>query len=672
MLLLRIALAALFVCSFSPSAFGQGSISCSADDVVLEVPTPHRVSRLERSGDLVAANGNDGTLFYSVDSELTPTFLSEILDTGVGVFGEEGAGQYYFVTGNDQMLNVYDVSDPKVPSKIGQFDLQDRASRMEVEGDYLYLLFTGQLRILDISDPSSPETVSVVAAGEQAWDLRVEDGLLVAAHGSDEIQVFDVQDPLMPVLVSEPDINANSVLIHAGVLVTSYYDRLGLYDMSDPDSPKPLGEYFGEQGAIVAHGTSLWISVGPYIEEVDISEPTKPTRVSWYATGSYFSSPVLQDDNMLVADSESALTKLDISNPSNPRPTHYDVDLDELGSVLSRFEVGEVAYFVSDNGVFAADTSDPDPHGPFVPVTMLSLHDACVVGNRVVGDFSEGVLVAYDLSDPYEPVELSHHSMGGGDIHAIAFSGDKVCASTFFYGEILTMSDSGALSSYGKNNLLSAATDMAMQDDYVYGNFGSGMLACLDISDPVKPHVVWESDTLNPYFIHISGGYLYCDDGQETAYVLDISVPTSPVVLSETTLPSTVYAMDLHDDKLFLSVHGYDVMVYDVFDPSSPQLIGTYGPDALDRPWEDRLPYTVDSDRAYHIDYNGGVLAYDITPQCNDCQADVNGDGSVTPDDFMSWINAFNNNLPSCDQNGDGSCSPADFTAWIANYNAGC
>ena len=54
------------------------------------------------------------------------------------------------------------------------------------------------------------------------------------------------------------------------------------------------------------------------------------------------------------------------------------------------------------------------------------------------------------------------------------------------------------------------------------------------------------------------------------------------------------------------------------------------------------------------------------------CLADINGDGSVTPTDFTAWINAFNNNLPTCDQNNDGVCTPTDFTAWIANFNAGC
>ena len=58
--------------------------------------------------------------------------------------------------------------------------------------------------------------------------------------------------------------------------------------------------------------------------------------------------------------------------------------------------------------------------------------------------------------------------------------------------------------------------------------------------------------------------------------------------------------------------------------------------------------------------------------QTNDCLADVNGDGAVTPTDFTAWVNAFNNNLPECDQNGDGACTPTDFTAWVNNFNAGC
>ncbi len=56
----------------------------------------------------------------------------------------------------------------------------------------------------------------------------------------------------------------------------------------------------------------------------------------------------------------------------------------------------------------------------------------------------------------------------------------------------------------------------------------------------------------------------------------------------------------------------------------------------------------------------------------DDCLADTNGDGMLSPADFSAWVAAFNAMAPACDQNDDGACSPADFSAWVANYNAGC
>ncbi len=65
------------------------------------------------------------------------------------------------------------------------------------------------------------------------------------------------------------------------------------------------------------------------------------------------------------------------------------------------------------------------------------------------------------------------------------------------------------------------------------------------------------------------------------------------------------------------------------------------------------------------------VVATGPVPE-EECPADVNGDGLVTPTDFSAWVGAFNTGAPECDQNGDGMCTPTDFSAWVGNYNAGC
>lgn len=87
-----------------------------------------------------------------------------------------------------------------------------------------------------------------------------------------------------------------------------------------------------------------------------------------------------------------------------------------------------------------------------------------------------------------------------------------------------------------------------------------------------------------------------------------------------------------------------------------------------------RLRFIADDNDPQNV-IEAGVDAIEIIVpgDCsNDCIADVNGDGLLSPTDFTAWINAFNSNAPECDQNNDGACTPADFTAWINNYNTGC
>ena len=74
---------------------------------------------------------------------------------------------------------------------------------------------------------------------------------------------------------------------------------------------------------------------------------------------------------------------------------------------------------------------------------------------------------------------------------------------------------------------------------------------------------------------------------------------------------------------------------------------------------------------ALWIDH-AGVYVGEQTLPGNDCLADTNGDGLVSPADFSAWVSAFNAMALECDQNGDSVCSPADFSAWVANFNTGC
>ena len=61
-----------------------------------------------------------------------------------------------------------------------------------------------------------------------------------------------------------------------------------------------------------------------------------------------------------------------------------------------------------------------------------------------------------------------------------------------------------------------------------------------------------------------------------------------------------------------------------------------------------------------------------LTVEVNDCPADINGDGSITPADVTAFTTAFGNGDLVADIDGNGSLTPADVTAFVTEFSGGC
>jgi hypothetical protein len=253
--------------------------------------------------------------------------------------------------------------------------------------------------------------------------------------------------------------------------------------------------------------------------------------------------------------------------------------------------------------------------------------DIAIIGARRDDDSAPngGAAYLFDISDPANPVELSKVSASMGDQNdyfgfEVALSGNTAAVGAIFDDDLGL--DSGAVYIYDITDLANPAMVKKL------------LASDGDATDDFGWSVAMQGDTLLV-------GSRTDDDihpGAGSAYLFDISDPASPIEVAKL-VPSDTSANDTFGWSAELD-NG----------------IAVIGASQADR----TMPNT------------GAAYLFDATLPGPGCLADVNGDGMVTPTDFSAWINAFNNNLPTCDQNGDGSCSPTDFTAWIANYNAGC
>ena len=172
---------------------------------------------------------------------------------------------------------------------------------------------------------------------------------------------------------------STGIAVSGDLLVSVDWDSLTTWDLSDPDSPVPLGQWISS-AENHAYGEKELLKLDPRgfafvsnwytsrIEVFDLRNPAEPTPVSWFGTGWNDFDLV---DGMLVGV-DSHLTILDVEDPFRPVPL--------CDSCLQLIDSGPPSYWDR---------------------TAVAISGDLVV----TADF--GLLRLIDISDPVRPVEVS-------------------------------------------------------------------------------------------------------------------------------------------------------------------------------------------------------------------------------------------------------------------------
>ncbi|MDP6771015.1 MAG: hypothetical protein QF704_10000, partial [Anaerolineales bacterium] len=218
------------------------------------------------------------------------------------------SGKYAYVvsdsTGDD--LEIFDVSDPTNPIKVGGVDAAASATNVYVSGKYAYvtsLATDDDLEIFDVSDPTNPFKVGGIGAENHTRGLYVSGTYAYVGSqtgGGDEFEIFDISDPANPIKLGGAD-TSDHIL---GIYVSGNYayvsvsgnagDELEIFNISDSSNPVKIGGADAGTGNgdpldIYVSGTYAYIvssNTGDGLETFDISDPTNPTKVNGIALSS--------------------------------------------------------------------------------------------------------------------------------------------------------------------------------------------------------------------------------------------------------------------------------------------------------------------------------------------------------------------------------------------------
>jgi len=167
----------------------------------------------------------------------------------------------------------------------------------------------GDLRIVDISNPSSPVIVGFIDTLSSADDVSVNYPYAYVVGQNDGLHIIDISNPKTPIEIGSESISWPTTVVvkDSYAYVSKYWGGFDIVDISDPSSPQTVGA--GSQSErysfdLYIDGSYVYIvnSEGIGLRVFDVSDPVNPVAVGSYNTLNDSVAVEVRGSNIYIAD----------------------------------------------------------------------------------------------------------------------------------------------------------------------------------------------------------------------------------------------------------------------------------------------------------------------------------------------------------------------------------
>ncbi len=407
------------------------------------------------------------------------------------------------------------------------------------------------------------------------WKVKVAGEYAYVAGGLG-LDILDVSDPMNPRVAGNVPITNQAF----DVAISGSYAYVGdlLYglhvvDISNPAHPAVVGTVNlpnGAQGGIAAAGSLIYVGSGNALVVVDASNPASPHVVGSVPT---WTGSVAVDSSYVYVSGGPGLSVIDVSVPASPQVVANvslpDYRVDGLAVANGYACVGGSSQDeIATTDFWVIDVSNPPSShiagGLKVPGSYGDLE---VVLNGSYAYFAGPGLNIVDISDPGSPRLVTSIPIGdsGGYGVALAANHAYVWDQTHPVLQFMDLGSPGPL--LGATPIPGyLATCLAVAGNLACVGTDEG-LYLVDISIPASPVVVGSIDEHNVGLAVISGSVAYVAV-TTSLRTWDISNPTSPRFLGQVATSSLVRMVV--EGTYAYTIAGGKFKVIDVSDPASP------------------------------------------------------------------------------------------------------
>ncbi len=362
------------------------------------------------NGHLCLAVANHGLAILDLADPTNPTLVGN--QTQFWPSGVISSGQYAYVLDDLEGVRVFDITNPSQPQQVGlmpttiggfEFTVQQITERgLFITEDMLYIADpTYGLIMVDVSEPANPTRVGALMspAPDTLINIKIHEGLAYLVSITGGFRILDISDPEnMNELYFDDErknittqVPSGVEIVHSYALISDRNIPLRVYDVSTPHQAAQVRMVTGGETSLTGEDLLVW---GNY---------------------AYLSGCGKHDRNY----PGSGICVIDISNPANPQPLQV-VDLPNEHWFLSI--KGQTLYAL--DGMVSQQDPEPlslrilDISNPALPQLIKSIPipalqtgirtrtGICVNGDRLYIGTGMGGLKVYDITSPFDPVEI--------------------------------------------------------------------------------------------------------------------------------------------------------------------------------------------------------------------------------------------------------------------------
>lgn len=564
----------------------------------IALPQDMSVYDIQVQNDFAYVSGN-GLTIVDISNPIALNITGGYTDTNTfgGRYGYhiDLSGNFAFITRDNYIsglrrgFDIVDITDPADPVIISRYadpSTSPNESRdLVVSENYAFWAATynypspNLIQIVNISVPSSPSKVSTInypsfnEICSLAYDNELLYAIIYGASNSRLLDIYDVSDPATPILVSstslKPISNCDIAMELSGgkLFIMPLSGKLQIIDVSNSLSPFLIGSHDRSIHCIYCQdfyygGSAIGVDFETvFVHGGYIFDTGNPSDIRGF---------------FLFGESENMYRKLALTDD------HVVIFEDER--VGSSYQPKLYIYNKPTNGVIESTSYIPSISGYVSSAEeyTLNLDSNYFFQYENVKNASQ----VWDINDLYYPSRNDNGALI--DIDGETFYGDGFAYTNIASSQGLRIAD---LTTPLNPNWVNVDYNVYTNDmefnisstiGYLKGRINNSPrgIHILDLSKPDQiipigylPLSTGPSSTYDNRLILVNNLLFSWD--QDTLDILDVSIPTSPTLLSQIQTQQSIRGVAVKEGAVYISEVNDLLLLYDISDPSNPLLINT-------------------------------------------------------------------------------------------------